>query len=81
MLTLGWRLFWMRGAAVLVPAHAAGPLAKPGVSWSGDVDDAQQPGTDRLLLGIDGRGCDWLLDRWAELRRVLGAETTLAVTR
>ena len=55
-------------------------LAKPSVSWSGDVDDLNNPGRVVFSLESTAKGCDWLLDRWAELRS-FGAGTSLAVAR
>ncbi len=72
VLTLGWRLFWStRGPLSLYPHTQLGPLPKPGVSWSGDVDDLNNPGRLVFSLESTAKGCDWLLDRWAELRRLL----------
>jgi hypothetical protein len=72
VLTLGWRLFWSaRGPLSLYPHTQLGPLPKPGVSWSGDVNDLNNP--ERLVFSLEStaKGCDWLLDRWAELRALL----------
>ena len=56
-------------AAVLVPARSDKILRpKPLVSWSGDVDDPNNPGQLVFSLESTAEGCDWLLDRWAELR-------------
>ena len=72
VLTLGWRLFWSaRGPLSLYPHTQLGPLAKPGVSWSGDVNDLNNPGRIVCSLESTAKGCDWLLDRWAELRSLL----------
>jgi hypothetical protein len=72
VLTLGWRLFWSaRGPLSLYPHTQLGPLPKPGVSWSGDVDDLNNPGRLVFSLESTAKGCDWLLDRWAELRALL----------
>ena len=73
VLMLGSRLFWdTRGPLSLYP-HAPQDWLRPQplVSWSGDVDDLNNPGPLVLALESTAAGCGWLLDRWAELRALL----------
>ncbi len=73
VLTLGRRLFWdARGPLALYPHHGIIPHREEArVSFSGDVDDPNNPGRLVLALESSAKGCDWLTDRWAELRSLL----------
>ena len=54
------------------------PRRPPRVSWSGLIDDPDDP--VRLLNRLESTamGCAWLLDRWGELRDVLEAGPEVA---
>jgi hypothetical protein len=72
-LMLGARLFWdARGPINLYP-HSRQDSYRPGpmVSFSGNVDDPDNPARIVLSLESTAKGVDWLLDRWAELRSIL----------
>jgi hypothetical protein len=70
---LGSRLFWdLRGPLPLYPHRPSDAhLRKQFFSWSGDVDDPNNPARVVSSLEATARGCGWLLDRWAELRSIL----------
>ncbi len=72
-LTLGWRLFWdERGPLALYPhTRTESYSTETRVSWSGDVNDPNNPGRLVFALESTAKGCDWLMDRWAELRSLL----------
>jgi hypothetical protein len=70
---LGRRLFWDRRGPLALYPHF--PLRdqlladrKPRTSFSGLIDDPDDP--DRLVSQLESTaaGCQWLLDAWAELR-------------
>src|SRR2546421_192930 len=62
------RLFWdPRGPLALYPPSAYRP-GQPRVSSSGLADDPDDPARLILRLEATAAGCQWLLDRWAELR-------------
>ena len=73
VLKLGWRLFWdCAGRWPCTHTHGSTSICnQPRVSWSGDVDDPNNPGQVVFSLESTARGCDWLLDQWAELRSLL----------
>ena len=71
---LGRRLFWdSRGPTCQYPHFVASIGPRPRVSWSGEIDDPDDP--MRLLGRLEATplGCAWLLDRWGELRDLLEA--------
>ena len=43
------------------------------ISWSGEIDDPDDPARLVNRLESTAAGCGWMLDRWAELREVLEA--------
>jgi hypothetical protein len=83
VLTLGERLFWdARGPLSLYPHSPINSYTdkpQPLVSWSGDVNDPNNPEQLVVSLEATAQGCGWLLDRWAELAPRAG--TSLAVAR
>jgi hypothetical protein len=73
VLELGQRLFWdARGPIALYP-HLPHDWLKPEplVSFSGIIDDPNDPA--RLVRQLESTvaGCGWLMSRWAELRTLL----------
>ena len=69
---LGRRLFWdPRGPAFFYPQFEITLGIPERVSWSGLIDDPDDP--VRLLNRLESTamGCAWLLDRWGELRDLL----------
>ncbi len=65
------RLFWdPRGPIALYP-HWRGLRVTPRLSWPDSVEDPLNPA--RIVNRLEGTltGCQWLLDRWADLRRIL----------
>jgi len=74
---LGWRLFWdARGPMAMYPHSPCEdvPPGQPQVSWSGDVDDPNNPALIVPRLESTAAGCQWLLARWAELGSILARE-------
>jgi hypothetical protein len=68
---LARRLFWdPRGPIALYP-HPSQFSILPRVSWSPTVDDPLDPARIVGRLESMETGCRWLLDRWAELRKIL----------
>jgi hypothetical protein len=68
---LGQRLLAdARGPASVYP-HYSYTFHWPRTSYSGLVDDPDQPARLILRLEATAAGCQWLLDRWAELRALL----------
>ena len=69
---LGRRLFWdPRGHVDFYP-HFEVTLGQPAmVSWSGQIDDPNDPARLLIRLEATAMGCAWLLDRWGELRERL----------
>jgi hypothetical protein len=67
---LGQRLLWdARGPWQLYPHHAhTGLKWESRTSWSNDPADPNNPALLVLRLERTVAGCQWLLDRWAELR-------------
>jgi hypothetical protein len=70
---LGRRLFWDRRGPLALYPHF--PLRdqllgerKPRTSFSGRVDDPDDPARLVSQLESTAAGCQWLLDRWTELR-------------
>ena len=69
---LGRRLFWdPRGPAFFYPQFEITLGAPARVSWSGLIDDPDDPVRLVNRLESTAMGCAWLLDRWGELRDVL----------
>jgi hypothetical protein len=69
---LGRRLFWdPRGPTCFYPQFETTIGKIPRVSWSGQIDDPDDPA--RLLNRLESTalGCAWLLDQWGELRDAL----------
>ena len=65
------RFLWdPRGPIALYP-HWRGFRAMPRISWPDSVEDPLNPA--RIVNRLEGTltGCRWLLDTWAELRRIL----------
>jgi len=78
---LGRRLFWDRRGPIALYPHfplrdELSPDRKPRVSFSGLDDDPDDPARLVLRLESTRAGCQWLLDRWQELRVVLQDELT-----
>jgi len=73
---LGRRLFWDRRGPIALYPHfpisaELSPNPKPRVSFSGLADDPDDPARLVLRLEATHAGCQWLLERWQELRVVL----------
>jgi hypothetical protein len=73
---LGRRLFWDRRGPIALYPHF--PISaelstghQPRVSFSGLADDPDGPAQLVLRLESTHAGCQWLLERWRELRVVL----------
>ena len=64
------RLFWGPSARGPISAYALWPLAHggPPTSWSGQVDDPNQPYLLVKDLEASAKGCQALLDEWTILR-------------
>ena len=80
-LALGRRLFWDRRGPMLLYPHF--PLRdqlladrKPRTSFSGLADDPDDPARLVLQLESNAAGCQWMLDRWGELRAIFDADLT-----
>jgi hypothetical protein len=74
VLVLGRRLIWdPRGPVPLYPQFekSYGPTVR--VSWSGKIEDPDDPARLLNRLESTAMGCAWLLDRWGELRDLLDA--------
>jgi hypothetical protein len=72
VLVLGRRLIWdPRGPVPLYPQFekSYGPTVR--VSWSGKIEDPDDPARLLNRLESTAMGCAWLLDRWGELRDLL----------
>jgi hypothetical protein len=69
---LGRRLFWdPRGPTFFYPQFEITLGDPKRVSWSGLIDDPDDPLRLVNRLEATAMGCAWLLDRWGELRDVL----------
>jgi hypothetical protein len=69
---LARRLFWdPRGPTALYPSPPDLTVS-PRVSWPGAVDHPLNPARIVNRLESTATGCRWLLDRWSELRKILG---------
>jgi hypothetical protein len=73
---LGERLFAdRRGPLPLYPhcdiEHTVDPDRTSRVSWSEVPDDADHPAQIVLLLQKTAAGCEWMLNEWTALRRIL----------
>ena len=74
VLALGRRLFWdPRGPTELYPQTNESDGMVRRISWSGEIDDPDDPARLVNRLEATAAGCGWMLDRWAELREVLEA--------
>ena len=70
---LGRRLFWdPRGPTCLYPQFEVTLGDPTRVSWSGLIDDPDDPVRLVNRLEATALGCAWLLDRWGELRDAAG---------
>jgi hypothetical protein len=71
---LGRRLFWdPRGPTFFYPQFEITLGDPKRVSWSGQIDDPDDPVRLVNRLESSALGCAWLLDRWGELRDALEA--------
>ena len=74
VLALGRRLFWdPRGPSGLYPQTTDYDGMIRRISWSGEIDDPDDPARLVNRLEATAAGCGWMLDRWAELKEVLEA--------
>ena len=64
-------LFWDPRGPVAVYPHPRTALVNPRISWPSDRDDPLYPAPIVRRLEALPTGCRWLLDRWAELRKIL----------
>jgi len=65
---LGERLFFDRGGPLPNQVKRDYDCSLPWTSWSGIADDPDSPKRLVKQLECTGAGCQWLLDRWTELR-------------
>jgi hypothetical protein len=64
-------LYWdPRGPLPLYP-HAEGFRPTPRISWPDSVEDPLNPAKIVKQLESTVTGCQWLLERWGDLRRIL----------
>ena len=71
VIAMGRRLFWdPRGHTTFYPQFEVTLGDPTQVSWSGKIDDPDDPARLMIRLESTAMGCAWLLDRWAELREV-----------
>jgi len=66
---LGRRLFWDRGGPnALYPVFQSNSFATSKTSWSRLIDDPDDPA--RLVIRLEATlpGCEWMIERWGELR-------------
>src|SRR6185437_13170174 len=69
---LGRRLFWdPRGPVTFYPQWETTLGKTSRVSWSGKIDDPDDPARLLNRLESSALGCAWLLDAWGDLRAVL----------
>jgi hypothetical protein len=77
VLALGQRLLFDRCGPVPLYPHALYCFPdRPRVSCSGHSDDPDDPARLLLHLEATAAGCQWLLDRWAELASLLDRRST-----
>ena len=66
---LGERLFFNPCGPTALFCARAGDWKKVRTSWTGKAVDPQEPAKLVRQLEATAMGCDWMLDRWEELRR------------
>ena len=82
VLALGRRLFWdPRGPSGLYPQVTEYDGMIRRISWSGEIDDPDDPARLVNRLEATAAGCGWMLDRWAELQRGAGGRPVVAGAR